>query len=108
MEGRNALDVRNLSKDFGDFLLDKISFSIPRGSIMGLIGENGAGKTTVINCILNEIKKSGGDVSVFGKDHLKHETEVKNEIGIIFDDCPLPGLLSPAEIGRCFQRIYPR
>ena len=51
--GDNVLEIRELSKDYGDFVLDKVSFSLPRGVIMGLIGENGAGKSTTINCILN-------------------------------------------------------
>ena len=51
----SALEVKNLTKDYGDFVLDKLNFTLPRGVIMGLIGENGAGKPTTINCILNEI-----------------------------------------------------
>lgn len=51
----NILEVKNLTKDYGDFMLDGLSFTVPRGVIMGLIGENGAGKSTTINCILNEI-----------------------------------------------------
>ena len=58
----NVLEIRELSKDYGDFVLDKVSFALPRGVIMGLIGENGAGKSTTINCILNETQKSGGQV----------------------------------------------
>ena len=50
----SALEVKNLTKDYGDFVLDKLNFTLPRGVIMGLIGENGAGKSTTINCILNE------------------------------------------------------
>lgn len=53
----SALEVKNLTKDYGDFVLDKLNFTLPRGVIMGLIGENGAGKSTTINCILNEIQK---------------------------------------------------
>ena len=54
----NILEIDNLSKDYGDFVLDRVSFLLPRGVIMGLIGENGAGKSTTINCILNEIQKN--------------------------------------------------
>ena len=54
----NILEVKNLTKDYGDFMLDGLSFTVPRGVIMGLIGENGAGKSTTINCILNEIEKT--------------------------------------------------
>lgn len=57
----SALEVKNLTKDYGDFVLDKLNFTLPRGVIMGLIGENGAGKSTTINCILNEIQKDDCD-----------------------------------------------
>lgn len=54
----NILEVRNLVKDYGDFSLKQLCFDVPRGSIVGLIGENGAGKSTTINCILNEVQKT--------------------------------------------------
>ena len=63
----NVLEIRELSKDYGDFVLDKVSFSLPRGVIMGLIGENGAGKSTTINCILNETQKTSGQILIFGR-----------------------------------------
>lgn len=102
----NILEVKDLVKDYGDFLLDKVNFSIPQGTIMGLIGENGAGKTTTINIILNEIHKDGGSISVFGKDNLEFETEVKNAIGVVFDDCHLPDLFTATEIERFISKIY--
>ena len=73
----SALEVKNLTKDYGDFVLDKLNFTIPRGVIMGLIGENGAGKSTTINCILNEIQKDAGEILIFGKDHISNEIEIK-------------------------------
>ena len=103
----NILEVRNLSKDYGDFVLDKLSFSLPRGVIMGLIGENGAGKSTTINCILNETRKSGGEVSIFGKDHLLDEIEIKSKLGVVFDENHLPDLFTPMEIGTFMAGIYP-
>lgn len=65
MMGDNVLEIRELSKDYGDFVLDKVSFSLPRGVIMGLIGENGAGKSTTINCILNETQKNWRENTYF-------------------------------------------
>ena len=103
----NILEVRNLSKDYGDFVLDKLSFSLPRGVIMGLIGENGAGKSTTINCILNETRKSGGEVFIFGKDHLLDEIEVKSKLGVVFDENHLPDIFTPMEIGTFMAGIYP-
>ena len=74
----NILEVRNLVKDYGDFSLKQLNFDVPRGSIVGLIGENGAGKSTTINCILNEVQKNSGEILLFGKDYLQNEVENKN------------------------------
>lgn len=63
----NILEVRNLVKDYGDFSLKQLCFDVPRGSIVGLIGENGAGKSTTINCILNEVQKKQWKNSAFWK-----------------------------------------
>ena len=82
----NVLEIRELSKDYGDFVLDKVSFSLPRGVIMGLIGENGAGKSTTINCILNETQKTSGQILIFGKDHILDEIKIKDKLGVVFDE----------------------
>ena len=65
----NALDITNLSKTYKDFSLDNISLSLPMGSIMGLVGENGAGKSTTIRLIMNAISRSSGEISVLGTDN---------------------------------------
>jgi len=57
---KNALEVSHLTKDYGSFKLDDVSFTVPGGTIMGLIGENGAGKSTTIKCILNLVRRDGG------------------------------------------------
>jgi len=82
----NVLEIINLRKDYRDFSLKDISFSLPRGYIMGLIGPNGAGKTTIIKLIMNLIIKKSGEIKVFGKDHLKHEVEIKSRIGFVYDN----------------------
>jgi len=102
----NALEVKSLTKDYGDFVLDKLSFSIPRGVIMGLIGENGAGKSTTINCILNKITMTDGEITIFGKDNISDEVFIKNKIGIIFDENHFPDILTPIELGKCMTGIY--
>lgn len=102
----NILEVHNLSKDYGDFVLDKLSFSIPRGVIMGLIGENGAGKSTTINCILNEITMTDGEITIFGKNNILEDVFIKNKIGIIFDENHFPDILTPIELGKCMAGIY--
>lgn len=104
----NILEVKNLTKDYGDFRLNKLSFTIPRGVIMGLIGENGAGKSTTINCILNEIKKDSGDILIFGKDHISEEIAIKSKLGVVFDENHFPDIFTPMEIGKYMAGIYHR
>lgn len=81
----NILEVSSLSKRYDGFHLNDISFTIPKGYIMGLIGPNGSGKTTTIKCILNMIKKNDGSIKIFGVDHITHEQIIKKEIGVVFD-----------------------
>ena len=91
----NILVVKGLTKDYGDFVLDKLTFTVPKGVIMGLIGENGAGKSTTINCILNEISKTDGNIEIFGKDYLSEEIEIKDKIGVVFDENHFPDIFTP-------------
>lgn len=102
----NILEIHNLSKDYGDFVLDRVSLSLPRGVIMGLIGENGAGKSTTINCILNEIQKDSGEILILGKDHISDEMEIKSKLGVVFDENHFPDIFTPTEIGKYMSGIY--
>ncbi|HHW31838.1 MAG TPA: ABC transporter ATP-binding protein [Clostridiaceae bacterium] len=100
------LEVSNLRKDFKDFSLKDISFSLERGYIMGFIGANGAGKTTTIKLILNLIKKDGGNINVFGLDNIKYEKEIKNRIGVVFDESYYYGELTISEMKRVIAPFY--
>lgn len=82
----NMLEVTALSKTYTDFTLDNISFRLPEGFIMGLIGPNGSGKTTTIKSILNMVEPDSGSITVFGKDHIAQEQEIKRDIGVVFDN----------------------
>ena len=75
------LEVRGLCKEYPAFRLENVSFSVPKGSIMGFIGRNGAGKTTTLKSILNLVHKSAGEILYFGLDLEKHEKEIKQRIG---------------------------
>lgn len=81
----NHLEVKDLSKSFGGFHLRNISFTLPKGYIMGLIGPNGSGKTTTIKLILNMLKRDGGEVKIMGLDNIADEQKVKSELGVVFD-----------------------
>ena len=78
-----SLIVKNLTKTYDTFTLDNISFSIPKGYIMGFIGENGAGKTTTIKALLNIITKDSGSVEVLGKNIEEYELEIKKNVGFV-------------------------
>lgn len=82
----NILEVKGLRKNFKSFALKDISFSLPKGYIMGFIGPNGAGKSTTIKLIMNLLKKDGGQIKVFGKDNIQYEKEIKNHIGFVYDE----------------------
>lgn len=102
----NILEVRNLSKKFPGFSLKDLSFELPYGYIMGFIGPNGAGKSTTIKLIMNLIRKDGGEVKLFGFDHIRHETEVKNRIGFVYDENYYYEELSVGEMTKIIARIY--
>ena len=73
----NAIEIKGLTKKYDGFTLDNVSFSVPRGSIMGFIGQNGAGKTTTIKALLNIIKINDGTITMLGLDHIENEYEIK-------------------------------
>lgn len=104
----NALEVSHLTKDYGSFKLDDVSFTVPGGTIMGLIGENGAGKSTTIKCVLNMIHRDGGEISVFGLDTVADERAVKAQVGVVLDDCGYYNPFTPAQLDRIQKGIYPQ
>lgn len=73
---------------------------------MGFVGENGAGKSTTIKCILNLLKKNHGEILLFGKDHIQHEQEVKTEIGVVFDDLHVPEVLNAMQLDKFMAKIF--
>lgn len=99
------LQVENLTKQYSDFTLDHVSFSVPKGTIMGLIGENGAGKSTTINAILDLIKKDDGTVTFWGQD-LASSKQLKEDIGVVFDGINFYETLTTAKVGRISSSAY--
>lgn len=80
-----TLELKGVGKSFQNFRLNNVSLSLPKGYIMGLVGPNGAGKTTTIQLILNMLEKDAGEILVFGKDNVKDERAVKQDMGVVFD-----------------------
>ena len=83
----NVLEINNITKDYKKFKIDNISFNLQKGYIMGFIGANGAGKTTTIKLILNMINRDSGEIKVFGLDNIREEERIKEQIGVVFDEC---------------------
>ncbi|BEH91892.1 MAG: ABC transporter ATP-binding protein [Turicibacter sp.] len=102
----NAIEVRGLSKKRDGFFLNNVNLTVPKGYIVGLIGENGAGKSTTIKAILNLIDKDSGTIKLFGQDYQQHEMSIKQEIGIVFDDCHFPKQLTPKDLNLILKNIY--
>ena len=82
----NALELSNVTKEYKSFKLKNVSFTLPKGYIMGFIGANGAGKTTTIKLILNMIKRNSGEIKVLGLDNIKDEIKIKEQIAVVFDE----------------------
>ena len=102
----NALEVKELTKVYTEFTLDKVSFCVPQGHISGLIGRNGAGKSTTIKGILRLIAAEG-DVAVFGKDIIKDEMEVKQIIGYVGGGFRYYPMNTLAAIRKAYAPFYP-
>lgn len=102
----NVLEIERLTKSYPGFCLNGVSFSVPKGTIVGLIGENGAGKTTTINLVLHAVEKDSGSVLVMDKDHIQYEKEVKQQIGVVQDECNLPLMFTVSDIEAVMRRIY--
>ena len=102
----NAIEVHDLQKSFEGFSLNDVSFSVPQGTVMGFVGENGAGKSTIIKCILNLLKKEYGEILLFGKDVVEHELSIKNDIGVVFDDLHVPETLNATQLDKFMKKVF--
>ena len=102
----NVIEVEGLCKRYDGFAIENLNLSIPQGGIMGFIGANGAGKTTTIYSILNIIPVDAGRIQIFGKDYKKDEQEIKQDIGVVFDEMGYHEIMTPLQISRMMKSIY--
>ena len=100
----NSILVKDLCKEFDDFTLDHVSFQVPKGRIVGFIGENGAGKSTTIKLILNELRKDSGKIEIFGVDY--SACSVKEDIGVVFDECNFHEVFTADNIEKILSKVY--
>ena len=102
----NALEIRDLTKHYAGFSLDHLNLTLPWGCIMGLVGENGAGKSTTIKLILNTVSRDGGTVTILGRDNRENLCLSKEEIGVVLDEVGISACLTARQIGKIMQGIY--
>ncbi len=102
----NALEIRNLTKNYPGFKLDDISFTLPGGCILGLIGENGAGKSTTIKLILNMLRKDSGSVTILGRDSAEKSMLTKEDVGVVLDEVGLPQCLNADQVGKVMKNTF--
>lgn len=102
----NALEITNLTKVYPGFKLDGLSLTLPSGCIMGLIGENGAGKSTAIKLILDIIHKDGGSIKIFGKDNSENISLAKEDIGVVMDEVGIPECLTVSQVGNIMKHSF--
>lgn len=105
-EIRNVIEIKNVTKDYGDFKLDNISFSVPEGSVCGFIGQNGAGKTTTIKAILDAININAGEIFLFGKDIKTGSAALREDIGVVFDEMGFHEFMTGRDINIMMKNIY--
>ncbi|MCR0199522.1 ABC transporter ATP-binding protein [[Clostridium] innocuum] len=102
----DALMLKNVSKAYENFQLKNISFTLPEGTIMGLIGENGAGKSTIINCIMDLVKRDSGEITVLGQQMNKDNLALREDIGIVFDVSDFYDSFSMEHTEKILQDVY--
>ncbi len=102
----NALEIKNLTKTYPDFTLDSINLTLPSGCIMGLVGENGAGKSTTIKLILDLIHADGGEITVLGADSRNTTLALREQIGVVLDEVGLPECLTTVQLGKVMRGSF--
>ena len=100
------LSVKGLCKHYTNFEIDGVSFDIPDGCVVGLIGENGAGKSTIIKCILGAAKPDRGEILLDGKNVSELTRDEKQKISFVLDDTGLPAELNLNTLDKVLSDIY--
>lgn len=103
----NAIEIKGLEKRYDGFQLGSFDLTLPSGCIMGLVGENGAGKSTSIKLIMNAIGRDAGEISVLGVDNRSAEfRDVKEDIGVVLDEAYFPEVMSARNVGKVMALTY--
>ena len=103
----NAIEIKGLEKRYDGFQLGSFDLTLPSGCIMGLVGDNGAGKSTTIKLIMNAIGRDAGEISVLGVDNRSAGfRDVKEDIGVVLDEAYFPEVMSARNVGKVMALTY--
>lgn len=106
MEYINAIEINSIKKVYDGFTLGELTFAVPKGVVMGFVGQNGAGKSTTIKSILNVIKLDEGNIKVLGYDSVSEEKMYKDDIAVVFDSLPFHEGLNARKVDSVLKSIY--
>ena len=101
----NALEIHSLTKTYPGFTLGPLDLTLPSGCILGLIGENGAGKSTTIKLILNMLHQNGGTITILGKDS-RENVLARQDLGVVMDEQGIPPALNARQVGNIMKNIF--
>ena len=105
----NAIELSHINKSFGDFAIRDLNLAVPSGTICGLVGENGAGKSTTIRLLMGALQPDSGTASVLGADVSSPEfREVKEDVGVVLDEAYFPESLNAVQVGKIMAATYRR
>ena len=102
----NALEIKNLSKAYPGFYLDNLNLTLPQGCILGLIGENGAGKSTTIKLILDLVRADSGSITILGRDNREDIRLNREDIGVVLDEVGIPECLTATQVGKVMKKFF--
>ena len=105
----NAIELSHINKSFGDFAIRDLNLTVPSGTICGLVGENGAGKSTTIRLLMGVLRPDSGTASVLGADVSSPEfRDVKEDVGVVLDEAYFPESLNAVQVGKIMAATYRR
>lgn len=102
----NAIEITGLCKTYPDFALKNLNLTLPSGCILGLIGENGAGKSTTIKLMLDMLRRDKGEIRLLGQDNRENLRLLKEDIGVVLDEVGLPACLNAVQVGKIMKKTY--
>ena len=105
----NVIELSHIQKSFGDFAIRDLNLTVPAGTICGLVGENGAGKSTTIRLLMGALRPDAGAARVLGADVSSPEfLQVKEDVGVVLDEAYFPESLNAVQVGKIMAATYRR